>query len=224
LINIEYDCVFCGCIQAGSRGKIYVICLSKPRDRVLFLCTLFGAVSILLPVPDSLTVFTISGLKVGGAWVYEPVWIAVAAGVGSAIGEFSGYLLGFGGKRLITGRYKKNVDFVVKVFNKYGSLAIFIFALTPLPDDVIFIPLGIMHYNPIKVFVPALIGKFLFNLILAYGGRFSIDFIEDAFGVGNELITSLIIFAAGIILTIVLLRFDWGKYFDKYLSKSANFK
>ena len=190
----------------------------------VFAISLVGAVSVFLPVPDSLTVFTISGLKVGGAWVYEPVFIAAVAGVGSAIGEFSGYLLGFGGKRLITGRYKKNVDFVVRVFNKFGSVAIFIFALTPLPDDMIFIPLGVMHYNPIKAFVPALIGKFLFNLILAYGGRFSIDFIEDTFGVGSELTTSLIIFAAGIVLTFVLFRFDWGKYFDKYLSKPANFK
>jgi membrane protein YqaA with SNARE-associated domain len=190
----------------------------------VFAISLFGAVSILLPIPDSLTVFTISGLKVGGAWLYEPVWIAAAAGVGSAIGEFSGYLLGFGGKRLITGRYKKNVDFLVKVFNKFGSIAIFIFALTPLPDDMIFIPLGVMRYNPVKAFIPALLGKFLFSLIVAYGGRFSIDFIEDTFGVGSGFTSSLIIFAAGIVLTIVMFRFDWGKYFEKYLSRPAKAK
>ncbi len=185
----------------------------------VFVISLLGAASILLPVPDSLAVFTISGLKVGGSWLYEPVWIAIAAGIGSTIGEFSGYLLGFSGRKVITGRYKKNVDFLVKVFNKFGSVAVFIFALTPLPDDLVFIPLGVMRFNPVKAFLPALLGKFLFSLIVAYGGRFSIDFIEDTFGVGSELISSLAIFAAGIVLTIILFRFDWSKYVEKYLFK-----
>jgi membrane protein YqaA with SNARE-associated domain len=184
----------------------------------VFVISLVGAVSILLPVPDSLTVFTISGLKVGGAWVYEPVWIAAVAGVGSAIGEFSGYLLGFGGRKAITGRYKKNVDFLCKVFDKFGVTAIFIFAMTPLPDDLVFIPLGVMRYNPLKALLPAVAGKFIFNLIVAYGGRFSIDFIEDTFGVGGDLTSAIIIFAAGIALTIIMFRLDWGKYFEKYLS------
>jgi membrane protein YqaA with SNARE-associated domain len=184
----------------------------------IFAFSLAGALSILLPVPDSLTVFTISGLKTGGSYLFEPVWIATAAGIGSAIGEFSGYLLGFGGRKAIIGRNKKNVDFLIRVFNKFGALAIFIFALTPLPDDLIFIPLGVMHYNPIKAILPALAGKFLMNLIIAYGGRYSIEFIEDIFGVGNELMVSLLILATGIILTIVLFKVDWGKYFGKYLS------
>jgi membrane protein YqaA with SNARE-associated domain len=190
----------------------------------VFAINFLGALSILFPVPDSLAIFTISGLKVGGTWVFEPVWVAVAAGTGSAIGEFSGYLLGYEGRKVITGRYRKNVDFLVKVFNRFGSIAIFIFAMTPLPDDMIFIPLGVMRYNPIKALLPAIAGKFIFNLIVAYGGRFSIDFIEDTFGVGGDFITALAIFAAGIALTIIMFRLDWGKYFEKYLSKPANSK
>ncbi len=178
----------------------------------IFAFSFVGAVSILLPVPDSLTVFTISGLKVGGSYLFEPLWIAIVAGIGSAIGEFSGYLLGFGGRKAIIGRYKKNVDFLVRVFNKFGALAIFIFALTPLPDDVVFIPLGVMRYNPLKAILPALAGKFLMNLIIAYGGRLSIEFIEDVFGMGDDLILSILFFAAGVVLTIIMFKVDWGEY------------
>jgi membrane protein YqaA with SNARE-associated domain len=184
----------------------------------VFAISLVGALSILLPVPDSLAVFTLSGLRVGGSYVFEPVWIAAAAGFGSTIGEFSGYLLGFGGKRKITGKYKKNVDFLVKVFNRFGVIAIFVFALTPLPDDLIFIPLGVMRYNPVKAILPALAGKFLMGLIIAYGGRYSIEFIQDVFGFGSELISSLLIFAVGILLAIVMFSIDWEKYFGKYLN------
>lgn len=187
----------------------------------VFAISLVGALSILLPIPDSLAVFTISGLKFGGDWIFEPVWIAAAAGVGSAIGEFSGYLLGFSGRKVITGKYKKNLDFLTKIVNKFGLIAIFIFALTPLPDDLIFIPLGIMRYNPVKAVLPALAGKFLMNLIIAYGGRYSIEFIGDVFGIGNDLISSLLIFAAGVAVTIIMFRVDWGKYFEKYLFKQG---
>jgi membrane protein YqaA with SNARE-associated domain len=183
----------------------------------VFALSLVGAMSILFPVPDSLAVFTLSGLRVGGNYVFEPVWIAAVAGVGSTIGEFSGYLLGFGGRKKITEKYKKNVDFLVKVFNRFGAVAIFIFALTPLPDDLIFIPLGVMRYNPLKAMLAAVAGKFFMGLIIAYGGRYSVEFVQDVFGVGGEFMSSLLVFVAGVIVTIVLFKVDWEKYFGKYL-------
>jgi membrane protein YqaA with SNARE-associated domain len=183
----------------------------------VFTTSLVGALSILLPVPDSLVIFTLSGLRVGGMYVFAPVWIAATAGLGSAIGEFSGYLLGFGGRKKITGRYRKNVDFLIKVLNRFGAVAIFVFALTPLPDDLIFIPLGVTRYNPVKAILPALAGKFSMDLILAYGGRYSVGFIQNVFGLGGEFMSSLLVFMAGVVLTIIMFRIDWEKYFGKYL-------
>ncbi len=75
----------------------------------VFGVSLVGAVSILFPVPDSLVVFTVSGLRTGETWMFEPVFIAAVAGIGSALGEFSGYLLGFTGRKAITKSCKKNM-------------------------------------------------------------------------------------------------------------------
>lgn len=182
----------------------------------IFLISLFGALSIFFPIPYTVVIFTL-----GGIGHFEPVWIAVAAGIGSAIGEFSGYLLGLGGRRAISERYKKKMDFLVKVFNKFGPVVIFLFALTPLPDDLLFIPLGVMRYSIIRAFVPALIGKFCMNLIVAYSGRLSIRIIEDIFGIDSDLISAMI----GMILAIALLiivftimfKVDWEKRFEKYI-------
>jgi uncharacterized membrane protein len=71
--------------------------------------------------------------------------------------------------------------------------------------------------------VPALIGKFFMNLIIAYSGRFSIHIIRDIFGVQSDWISALI----GMVLAIVLLvivflimfKVDWEKYLDKYVAK-----
>lgn len=182
----------------------------------VFLISLIGALSIFFPIPYTVVIFILGQ-------TYEPIWIAVAAGLGSTIGEFSGYLVGLGGRKIIAEKYKKKMNLLVKLFNKFGPLVVFIFALTPLPDDLIFIPLGVMRYNIIRVFIPALIGKFFMNLIIAYSGRFSVQIIKQAFGIESDLITAVIGTVFAIVLTIIVLvimfKVDWEKYLEKYLAE-----
>ncbi|RLG90681.1 hypothetical protein DRO34_05230, partial [Candidatus Bathyarchaeota archaeon] len=99
----------------------------------IFLISLIGALSIFFPIPYTIVIFTLGGFL-------EPVFIAVAAGIGAAVGEFSGYLLGFYGRKLISPNRRRKMEFMLKVFDRFGPVAIFVFALTPLPDDLLFIP------------------------------------------------------------------------------------
>src|SRR4030043_1515720 len=147
----------------------------------IFLISFLGATSVFIPIPYTVVIFTLGGLQ-----AFDPLLIAVAAGTGAAIGEFSGYLIGFGGRRVIGERYKKKMDLLTRLFKKFGPIVIFIFALTPLPDDLLFIPLGVMRYSLIRAFIPALLGKFFSNLIIAYSGRLSLQIIESIFGVEGE--------------------------------------
>jgi membrane protein YqaA with SNARE-associated domain len=191
----------------------------------IFLISLLGAMSIFVPIPYTIVIFILGGVRdTFGNWLFDPLWIAVAAGIGSAIGEFSGYLLGVGGRKVISDKYKKKMDFITKLFKKYGPITIFVFALTPLPDDLLFIPLGVMRYSLLQAFIPALLGKFFSNLIIAYSGRLSLQIIGNLFGVegeGTSLIVGTII---GIVLLIIVLvimfKFDWEKHFAKYVDET----
>jgi membrane protein YqaA with SNARE-associated domain len=189
----------------------------------IFLISLIGASSIFFPIPYTVVIFALGGLKVGEAWVFEPVWIAVAAGIGSAVGEFSGYLLGFGGRRVIGQKYKKKMEFLMKLFEKFGPVMIFLFALTPLPDDLLFIPLGVIRYSLIRALIPALIGKICMNFIVAYSGRFSIQVIRDIFGVESDWISTVIGMVLAVVLLIivfiVMFKVDWEKLFEKYVAE-----
>jgi len=184
----------------------------------IFLISLIGAMSIFVPIPYTVVIFILGGLE-----TFDPLLIAVAAGLGSAIGEFSGYLLGAGGRKVIGNRYKKRMDFITKLFKKYGSIAIFIFALTPLPDDLLFIPLGVMRYSLIRAFIPALLGKFFSSLIIAYSGRLSLDIVKNIFGVEGEGMSLLIGTVIGIVLLIIVIiimfKLDWEKHFGKYVDE-----
>ena len=110
---------------------------------------------------------------------------------------------------------------MVKVFDRYGFFAIFFFALTPLPDDLLFIPLGIMRYKFVKAFVPSLLGKLLMSFILAYSGYLSIGFIRDLLG-GGGLIGALVTVILLIVIMVAILKIDWEKVFEKYVDERKN--
>jgi membrane protein YqaA with SNARE-associated domain len=190
----------------------------------VFLISLLGATSIFVPIPYTVVIFILGSLQDAfGNWVFEPLWIAVAAGAGAAIGEFSGYLLGVGGRKVISGKYKKRMDFLTKLFKKYGPIAIFVFALTPLPDDLLFIPLGVMRYSLLRAFVPAILGKFFSNLIIAYSGRLSLEIVKSLFGLEGEgtslLVGTIIGIALLVIVFIIMFKLDWEKRFAKYVDE-----
>ncbi len=189
----------------------------------IFLLSAVGAASVFIPIPYTVVIFTLGGLKTGGEWAFDPLLIAVAAGIGSAIGEFSSYLIGLGGRKVIGEKHRKRMDVLVKVFNRYGSIVIFIFALTPLPDDLIFIPLGVMRYSLIRALIPALVGKVCMNFIVAYSGRFSVEAVRSIFGVDSDWISALIGMSLAIILLIIVLvamfKLDWETYLERYMAR-----
>jgi membrane protein DedA with SNARE-associated domain len=115
------------------------------------------------------------------------------------------------------------MDLLVRAFSRFGPVVIFVFSLTPLPDDLIFIPLGVMRYSITRAFLPALLGKLVMNLIVAYSGRLSIQYINSLFGQSGTLASALIGTALAIVLTIVILvvilKLDWEKHLEKYLDR-----
>ncbi len=180
----------------------------------VFLISLIGSLSIVFPVPYTLIIYLV------GTFL-DPLSIAIAGGLGSALGEVSGYILGYYGRAVVSEERQKKMDFMLRMFSRYGTPAIFIFALTPLPDDLLFIPLGIMRYRFIKAFIPCVLGKFSMCLVLAIGGRLSIGFVRDLFGGGGwwtTLATTVIL----IVIVAIILRVDWEKLFIKYAERHGN--
>jgi len=184
----------------------------------VFLASLLGSVSIFFPVPYTLILFTLGSIE-----SFNPVMLSVASGLGSGLGEFSGYLLGLSGRRIISDKNKRKMDYLLKLFGRFWPFAIFLFALTPLPDDLIFIPLGVMQYSLLKAIMPALIGKFCMSLIIVYSARFTVHIAREIFGVEGEWFSALISMIVAsvllVIIFIVMFKVDWEKIFEKRSAK-----
>jgi len=180
----------------------------------VFIISVIGTMAIVIPIPYTVVILLL------GMEGWDPLLLTISGGLGSAIGEFAGYLLGYYGRRIISAERQRKMDFLLKLFGKWSPAAIFIFALTPLPDDLLFIPLGILRYNPLKAFVPAFAGKLLMCYILASFGKVYGDALSVLFG--NEGWIGAIVTTVLLVLVIyALYKVDWEKVFDKYVSNKG---
>lgn len=114
----------------------------------------------------------------------NPVAVGVLAGIGAGVGQYLHYYIGLGGRRILPKNFKKRVEKLKERIGKYGLVLIFAFAATPLtPDDLIWIPLGIMKYPKLKALIVAIIGKVVLNLIYAYAGFYGWEIITKHFNI-----------------------------------------
>lgn len=193
----------------------------------IFLLSLGGAMSIFVPIPYTLIIF---GLGAKTEW--DPFLLMIAGGLGAALGELSGYILGYYGRKIVSEERLRKMNYLIRAFGRYLPLAAFFFAFTPLPDDLLFIPLGILKYKLFKVFIPTLLGKLLMVFTLAQLGRILLGkktgLISILLGEESSVVTTIILFILLVIILIIMFKVDWEKVLEKYVkvdeSKNENNK
>jgi membrane protein YqaA with SNARE-associated domain len=146
---------------------------------------------------------------------HNPILLGLSSGIGSTIGEFSSYVIGVASKKVIDDRYKRQLRITRRLLEKHGMILIFIFALTPLPDDLLLVTFGIIDYDLKKAFTAMLAGKILMNIGVAYAGRYSFPTIW-------MYITSISPLQIGVLLCIVALiiyraaKIDWSGMLERF--------
>ncbi len=171
-----------------------------------FLLGFLGAVSIFIPIP-----YTVVLLGMGAVPGVNLFLLAAVAGLGAAVGETLGYGIGYAGRRFVNKKHDRRFNAMMRIFDRFGMLAVFLFALTPLPDDILIIPLGMMRYNFWKVLIPCVAGKFLMSLVIVHAGA----------AAGQAIMTdSLFAVVTMVLLVLVMVamfKLDWEKLVQKYL-------
>ncbi len=110
----------------------------------------------------------------------NPLVVGVLAGLGAGIGQYLHYYVGVGGRYMLSEKRRKSLAKWRPRLEKYGLWLILAFAMTPLtPDDLIWIPLGLVGYPKMKALLAAITGKMILNLIYAYVGYFFGESIID---------------------------------------------
>jgi len=130
------------------------------------------------------------------------------------------FYISYGGRKIISEKTKKRMKPFQKLVKRYGGSAALVAAATPIPDDLVYIPLGLAKYNPKRFFVATLSGKIvLFYVIVLISHYMGLSLLEPILqGIDDPLPVYIGIIALGIAMTIVvilLLRLNWEKILGK---------
>ena len=138
----------------------------------LFIASIIGNASILLPLPIDFVVLGYGAVAPSARHVFVA---GLVSGIGAGIGEMSAYLLGYLGTKGVERIKKQRVVSIAEIRERLqykGMWVIFLGALTPFPFDVVGIAAGLIKYDPKKFFVAALLGKVVRYITLAYAAYY----------------------------------------------------
>jgi membrane protein YqaA with SNARE-associated domain len=137
--------------------------------------------TIFLPSPAFIAVL-------GMAAFLNPLLLGIATGVGSAIGEMTGYALGRGAEAALhkkKGHFHKDVERISKLFKRYRpDLVVFAFAAIPLlPVDALGIFCGAIRYDWKRFLLFMAVGKIIKFTALAFAGGAALALLGPLVGI-----------------------------------------
>ncbi|MDF1499437.1 MAG: VTT domain-containing protein [Anaerolineales bacterium] len=156
---------------------LYIYSIRSEVDRFqaygypgIFLLSILANATVILPAPGIALTFTFGS-------IFNPLWVALAAGAGASLGELTGYLAGFSGQGIVddTRMYSR----LERWTERFGGWAILVLAFIPNPFfDLAGASAGALGMSIPRFLFWAFLGKTLKMLLFAYAGAFSVDWLD----------------------------------------------
>ncbi len=177
----------------------------------LALVSFIGSLIPFVPVPSFILLATMS---VGEQ--FDLHILALVSAFTATIAKQIIFYASYGGRRMISEKTKKRMKPFQKLVKRYGGAAAFVAAATPIPDDMVYIPLGLAKYNPKRFFIATLSGKIVLCYIIVLISHFTglsilepvLEDIDDPLAIYAGMIVFGAIMTA---IVILLLRLDWER-------------
>ncbi len=181
----------------------------------LAIVSFFGSLIPFVPIPSFVLVAT---MAVGEQFDIH-VLVLIAALTSTAAKQIIFYV-SYGGRKIISEKTKKRMKPFQKLVKRYGGSAAFVAAATPIPDDLVYIPLGLAKYNPKRFFVATLLGKFvLYYVIVLISHYMGLSLLEPILqDIEDPLPVYIGIIILGLAMTIIvilLLRLNWERILSR---------
>ncbi len=139
-----------------------------------FLVCLISNASIFLPMPGIVVLFALGT-------VLNPVLVALAGASGGIIGEITGFVAGYSGRRIV--QDSRMFTRAQGWMRRWGSWAVFAFAVVPLPVlDIAGVVAGVLGFPIWKFLLVAWVGKSIKYIGLVVAGAWGWETVLRFFG------------------------------------------
>jgi membrane protein DedA with SNARE-associated domain len=182
----------------------------------LILVSFFGSLIPFIPLPGFLL---LASMSVGNT--YDLHILALSSAITATAAKQIIFYVSYGGGRIINEKTRKRMRPFERLIKRYGAAAAFVAAATPIPDDLVYVPLGLAKYNPKRFFIATLTGKIILSYVIVFISHYLGITLISPFLENNSDVTlvyvGIVTFGAIMTLAIVLLlRLDWQKILGKF--------
>jgi membrane protein DedA with SNARE-associated domain len=186
----------------------------------IFLVSFVGSIIPFVPIPY-FPILIIAAIDEQ----LDPNFISISSAVGAVIAKLIIFYMGYYGRKALNKETKKRMYPLQLLLAKYGWIGAFVAALTPIPDDIVFIPLGLARYSPWKFAIATFGGKLILNEIIVFSSIYFGKAFLDSIGTFSSNMEQPYLPVIGLVGGIAILalviylwfKIDWyviiGKWF-----------
>jgi membrane protein DedA with SNARE-associated domain len=190
--------------------------ISEVGYLALSLVSFFGSLIPFVPLPSFLVLAT---MAVGDQFNIHI--LAILSAVTATLAKQIIFYVSYRGGRIISEKTRKRMKPFERLVKRYGAGAAFVAAATPIPDDLVYIPLGLAKYNPRRFFVATLTGKIVLSYVIVLTSHFVglslLDPLVENIKDTSTIYIGMIVFGASLTaMIILLLRLDWARILRRF--------
>lgn len=182
----------------------------------LGLVNFFGSLIPFVPLPGFLLLATMAAGE-----QFDLHILALLSAITATVAKQIIFYVSYGGRRIINEKTRKRMRPFERLVKRYGAAAAFVAAATPIPDDLVYVPLGLAKYNAKRFFIATLTGKIVLSyVIVLISHHLGISLVEpflENVDDATPVYVGIAIFAIMMTSAVVLLlRLDWERILGRF--------
>jgi membrane protein DedA with SNARE-associated domain len=190
----------------------------------ILVISFIGSIIVFIPVPY-FPILISSALNKD----FDPHLIALSSALGAVLAKIIIFIASYYGRNILSTKTKTKMQPLQKLLSKYGGIGAFLAALTPIPDDLVYIPLGLAKYSAKKFAIATFLGKFILGEVIVWGTVFlGRPIMEEVLSVsdGSNQFSTIVVTVLTVAFLILVLFFtfkvDWGKIIGRWFPWALN--
>jgi len=176
----------------------------------------FGFNLIPFASPSNLFIASNSVLMLGVADPASLAAIGFLVAAGATLAKTIHYLITFFVSKHLRKKQRQRLEAEALKVKRWAFLLLFVAAATPIPDEPVVIPLGLLKYNPFKFFSAFFLGKLSITVLGAFLGSWTKSTFSEWLSPEAMITLSIIL---TIVVTVILLKVDVGKLAERFLKR-----
>jgi uncharacterized membrane protein YdjX (TVP38/TMEM64 family) len=181
-------------------------------ELLVILFSSFGLNLIPFAGPSNLFIASTAALSIVDADPATLVAVGFLVALGSALAKSIHYMVTFFVSKHLSEKRRQRLDADALKVKRWAFLLLFAAAATPIPDEPVVIPMGLMKYSPTKFFTAFFLGKLSITVLGAFLGSWTKSAFSEWLNNDTMIVLSVVL---TIVATVILLKVDVGKLMEK---------